>query len=75
MAVLIKQRIALNKIHTWEDYRHAARKLKDIGVYIAADSGDASFYNAMIWLGFLQNLTSSAETQCFLHTVELWVLV
>ncbi|MFP1694158.1 ABC transporter substrate-binding protein [Gardnerella swidsinskii] len=38
------------KIHTWEDYRHAARKLKDIGVYIAADSGDASFYNAMIWL-------------------------
>ncbi|WP_250309584.1 extracellular solute-binding protein [Gardnerella sp. Marseille-Q2328] len=38
------------QIHTWEDYRHAARKLKDIGVYIAADSGDASFYNAMIWL-------------------------
>lgn len=38
------------KIRTWEDYRHAARKLKDIGVYIAADSGDASFYNAMIWL-------------------------
>lgn len=39
-----------SKIHTWEDYRHAARKLKDIGVYIAADSGDASFYDAMIWL-------------------------
>jgi len=36
------------KIRTWEDYRHAARKLKDIGVYIAADSGDASFYNATI---------------------------
>lgn len=38
------------KIRTWEEYRHAARKLKDIGVYIAADSGDSSFYNAMIWL-------------------------
>lgn len=38
------------KIRTWEDYRHAARKLKDIGVYIAADAGDASFYAAMIWL-------------------------
>lgn len=38
------------QIHTWEDYRYAARKLKSIGVYIAADSGDASFYNAMIWL-------------------------
>ena len=39
-----------SKIHTWEEYKHAARKLKDIGVYIAADSGDASFYDAMIWL-------------------------
>lgn len=27
----------------------------------------------LAWI--LQNLTSSAETQCFLHTVELWVLV
>ena len=26
------------------------KKLKNIGVYIAADAGDASFYNAMIWL-------------------------
>lgn len=37
-------------IHTWNDYYEAAKKLKSIGVYIAADSGDASFYNAMIWL-------------------------
>ncbi|WEV52485.1 sugar ABC transporter substrate-binding protein [Bifidobacterium sp. ESL0704] len=39
-----------SQIHTWNDYYEAAKKLKAIGVYIAADSGDASFYNAMIWL-------------------------
>lgn len=37
-------------IRTWKDYYNAAKKLKSIGVYIAADAGDASFYNAMIWL-------------------------
>ena len=37
-------------IHTWKDYYRAAKKLKKIGVYIAADAGDASFFNAMIWL-------------------------
>lgn len=37
-------------IRTWEDYYQAARKLKKIGVYIAADAGDASFFDAMIWL-------------------------
>lgn len=39
-----------SQIHTWDDYYQAAKKLKRIGVYIAADAGDASFYNAMIWL-------------------------
>ena len=39
-----------SQIRTWDDYYEAAKKLKDIGVYIAADSGDASFYAAMIWL-------------------------
>ena len=39
-----------SSIHTWEDYYQAAKKLKSIGVYIAADSGDASFFNAMVWL-------------------------
>ncbi|WEV68867.1 extracellular solute-binding protein [Bifidobacterium sp. ESL0775] len=39
-----------SQIHTWNDYYEAAKKLKAIGVYIAADAGDASFYNAMIWL-------------------------
>ncbi len=38
------------KIRTWDDYYRAAKKLKENGVYIAADDGDASFYNAMIWL-------------------------
>ncbi|MEK0211624.1 extracellular solute-binding protein [Bifidobacterium mongoliense] len=37
-------------IHTWKDYYEAAKKLKSIGVYIAADTGEASFYDAMIWL-------------------------
>lgn len=37
-------------IRTWDDYYEAAKKLKEIGVYIAADAGDASFYAAMIWL-------------------------
>lgn len=37
-------------IRSWDDYYAAARKLKDYGVYMAADAGDASFYNAMIWL-------------------------
>lgn len=38
------------KITNMDDYYEAAKKLKNIGVYIAADAGDASFYNAMIWL-------------------------
>lgn len=38
------------RIRSWDDYREAAVKLKRIGVSIAADAGDASFYNAMIWL-------------------------
>lgn len=42
--------IDASQLHTWNDYYEAAKKLKAIGVYIAADSGDASFYNAMIWL-------------------------
>ncbi|WP_231129363.1 ABC transporter substrate-binding protein [Bifidobacterium choloepi] len=38
-------------IKTWADYYNAAKKLKQIGVYITADSGsDASFYESMIWL-------------------------
>ena len=42
--------IDASKIRTWDDYYEAAKKLKKIGVYITADSGDASFYDAMIWL-------------------------
>lgn len=39
-----------SQIRTWDDYYRAARKLKDIGVCITSDSGEASFYNSMIWL-------------------------
>ena len=38
------------KIRTWDDYYEAAKKIKATGAYITADSGDASFYDAMIWL-------------------------
>lgn len=38
------------KIRTWDDYYKAAKKIKATGAYITADSGDASFYDAMIWL-------------------------
>ena len=38
------------KIRTWDDYYKAAKKIKATRAYITADSGDASFYDAMIWL-------------------------
>lgn len=50
-----------SKILTWEDYYEAAKKLKNIGIYIAADSGDASFYNAMIWLAGGRPFRTSAD--------------
>ena len=39
------------------NYYEAAKKLKEIGVYIAADSGDGSFYDAMVWLAGGQRST------------------
>ncbi|NEG90549.1 ABC transporter substrate-binding protein [Bifidobacterium aerophilum] len=70
------------KIRTWDDYYEAAKKLKTIGVYIAADSGDASFYDAMVWLAggrpfrtssdgktVTVNLTGDAGTRTF---TEFW---
>lgn len=71
-----------SKIRTWNDFYEAAKKLKEIGVYIAADSGDASFYSAMIWLSggrpyqvsndglnVTVNLTGDEGTQDF---TEFW---
>ncbi|MBT1172384.1 sugar ABC transporter substrate-binding protein [Bifidobacterium sp. MA2] len=49
------------RIKTWDDYYQAAKKLKEIGVYIAADSGDASFYAAMIWLAGGQPFHTSPD--------------
>ena len=37
------------------------KKLKEIGVYIAADSGDGSFYDAMVWLAGGQPFHTSAD--------------
>ncbi len=49
------------QIKTWNDYYEAAKKLKAIGVYIAADAGDASFYDAMIWLAGGQPFRTSQD--------------
>lgn len=49
------------QIRTWDDYYEAAKKLKDIGVYIAADAGDGSFYDAMIWLAGGQPFHTSTD--------------
>ncbi|MBM6698770.1 sugar ABC transporter substrate-binding protein [Bifidobacterium pullorum subsp. saeculare] len=48
-------------IRTWDDYYQAAKKLKDIGVYIAADAGDASFYDAMVWAAGGHPFRTSAD--------------
>ena len=50
-----------SRIRTWDDYYEAARKLKQIGVYIAADNGDASFYDAMVWLAGGRPFSSSPD--------------
>ncbi|MBW3091236.1 ABC transporter substrate-binding protein [Bifidobacterium miconisargentati] len=49
------------QIKTWDDYYEAAKKLKNIGAYIAADSGDGSFYDAMIWLAGGQPFHTSRD--------------
>lgn len=49
------------KIKTWDDYYEAAEKLKEIGAYIVADSGDGSFYDAMVWLAGGQPFHTSAD--------------
>ena len=74
--------IDASQIRTWDEYYEAAKKLKEIGVYITADSGDASFYSAMIWLAggrpfsvsndgknVTINLTEDAGTNSF---TEFW---
>ena len=51
----------VGQIKTWDDYYEAAEKLKEIGAYIVADSGDGSFYDAMVWLAGGQPFHTSAD--------------
>ncbi|MDO4913041.1 MAG: extracellular solute-binding protein [Bifidobacteriaceae bacterium] len=53
--------IDASKIRTWNDFYYAAKKLRSIGVYIAADAGDPNFFNAMIWLNGGQPYTVSSK--------------
>ena len=48
-------------IKSWDDYYEAAKKLKKIGVYITADAGDGSFYDAMVWLAGGQPFHTSLD--------------
>ena len=58
---LTERVVDATKIKTWDDYYEAAEKLKEIGAYIAADSGDGSFYDAMVWLAGGQPFHTSAD--------------
>ena len=35
---------------TWDEFYQDAKKIKAIGSYITSDSGDAGFYDSMVWL-------------------------
>lgn len=35
---------------TWEEYYQAAKKIRKTGSYITSDSGDAGFFDSMVWL-------------------------
>ena len=59
-----------SKIRTWDDYYEAAKKLKKIGVYITADSGDASFYDTMIWLAGGRPFSTSNDLASVAFTGE-----
>ncbi|KFI59564.1 ABC transporter substrate-binding protein [Bifidobacterium gallicum] len=50
-----------SKIRTWQDYYDAARKLKTIGVNITSDAGEASFFDAMVWLAGGKPFTTSRD--------------
>lgn len=34
---------------TWDEYYEAAKKIRAVGSYITSDSGDAGFYDSMVW--------------------------
>lgn len=34
---------------TWEEYYQAAKKIRAVGSYITSDSGDAGFFDSMVW--------------------------
>ena len=47
--VFDKAGVDATQIKTWDQYYEAAKKIRAVGSYIAADSGDAGFFDAMIW--------------------------
>ncbi|OZG55412.1 ABC transporter substrate-binding protein [Bifidobacterium tissieri] len=46
---------------TWDEYYEAAKKIRATGSYITSDSGDAGFYDSMVWLAGGQPFKTSAD--------------
>lgn len=47
--VFDKAGVDATQIKTWDQYYEAAKKIRATGSYITSDSGDAGFYESMIW--------------------------
>lgn len=47
--VFDKAGVDATQIKTWDDFYEAAKKIKAVGSYITSDSGDAGFYDSMVW--------------------------
>ena len=46
---------------TWDEYYEAAKKIRATGSYITSDSGDAGFYDSMVWLAGGQPFKTSSD--------------
>jgi multiple sugar transport system substrate-binding protein len=46
---------------TWDEFYQAAKKIKAAGSYITSDSGDAGFYDSMVWQAKGHPFTTDGE--------------
>ncbi|RBP99687.1 ABC transporter substrate-binding protein [Bifidobacterium xylocopae] len=59
--VFDKAGVDASQIKTWDEYYEAAKKVKAVGSYITSDSGDAGFYDSMVWLAGGHPFKTSAD--------------